>query len=315
MYIFCGSSRWSQRVSLDEAKTLTYLKTDKRLGIINKPDPINSWTDNLHPAEGDWYAAGPVGATVEIDWYSPIGPDPSISINTVGNPDRYFADLRFALHNGQEFNGNQQQAQLHFWLMSYSGSNFITGHDSHITLYDAAGRYADMEITTRVGYWDHFELNLGAGSSGWNVQEGFDWSYIKEIAFRRWGFLNDHMDVWQLYFSYYKLVPPLLNINSDPSGVQFAYDSVIRTTPWYINPAPGVATQIRMDPTNFVKWEDESTNPVRSITLAEGETKTIIAYYSAKPPNGGDNTILIVGVAVAAIIGIGALYLFTKGFK
>lgn len=264
--------------------------------------------------------AGPTGATVELDWadwaYPEWGPNSSVRINTVNNADRYFADLRFTLHNTQEFNGNLQQAQLHFYLKANAGSNFISGHDLHLTLYDAAGRYADMEIPTNVGVWDHFDINLGQGTTGWReIQQGFDWKYIKEIAFRRWGFLNDYLKVDQLYFSWYQFVPALLYINSEPSGYRFSYDSVISKTNTYIQVAPNTPTQIGMDPQNFIKWEDQSTTSVRTITLAEGETKTITAYYSTPAPNGGnggDNMLLLAG---GAIVAVGLLYLLSRGFK
>lgn len=289
-----------------------------RLGIKTFPASLDDWClPTLTPPEGSWLVSTPQGATLELDWghyaSSPTGPDSSVRIGNVGNADRYNIDLRFRLHNTREFNATRQQTQIHFYLEANEGSNFITGHESRLRLYDASGRMAEINLITSVGVWEHFDIALGSDAPGWTVESGFDWHYIKEIAFARWGYLNNYLWVDQLYFSYYELIPPLLNINSEPSGYKFSYDSVIRTTPWYINPSPGVPTEIRMDPTNFVKWEDENTNPVRSITLAEGASKTITAYYSAPPPPPQDNNMLL--LAGAAIIGIGLLFIMTRGFK
>ena len=262
----------------------------------------------------------PSGVTVELDWSDwgtgGVGPYSCVRANNINETNnKYEVDLRFILHNGQEFNGNQQQAQLHFYTKTNPGSNFISGHIQYVNLYDAAGRSAHTTITTQIDVWEHFDLNLGIGSIGWTVDAGFDWNYIKEIAFHRVGFLKDYFKVDEVYFSYYKLIPPILHINSEPSGYQFVFDSVgPKKTPYYFNPTPNMPVTIRMDPTNFLNWEvgaTDPTNPVRTETLAEGEDKTITAYYSTPPPPSPNNVVILVAAGIGITI-VAAYLLYTR---
>ena len=81
-----------------------------------------------------------------------------------------------------------------------------------------------------------------------------------------------------------------LNVDSNPiTGVTFTTNGVQKTTPYSETLDEGIYTvvmpvsvQAGVDIYNFVKWEDESIDPTRSVNLV-GDT-AIIAYYELAPP-------------------------------
>ncbi|MBA7489945.1 hypothetical protein ES702_00479 [subsurface metagenome] len=110
---------------------------------------------------------------------------------------------------------------------------------------------------------------------------------------------------------YSKLVRSTLTIDSTPQGKTFTIAGVSGVTPSTFGLDPTVPYAVSVDPTNFKEWEDESTDPTRTITLAIGEEKTITAYYedAAPPPNGDGRIILILGATALAVAVIGIVLL------
>ena len=90
--------------------------------------------------------------------------------------------------------------------------------------------------------------------------------------------------------------------------ILFVFDSLARKTPYSAKVTEGTSLTFRFPKTisglNFVKWEDESTNPERAITVSAD--MEIIAYYESV-------MVSVVGLIVI-VIGVGGLiYLATAG--
>lgn len=86
-----------------------------------------------------------------------------------------------------------------------------------------------------------------------------------------------------LLATYTPIITYQLIINSSPQGKSAQIDSSTGVTPWTLKVSPGTYT-IQMDPTAFLKWENEDTNPIRALTI--GADVTVTAYYSGVLPSG-----------------------------
>lgn len=101
---------------------------------------------------------------------------------------------------------------------------------------------------------------------------------------------------------YSKFVRSTLTINSNPQGKTFTIAGVSGITPSTYNLDPNTPYIVSVDPTNFKQWEDGSTDPTRTITLAIGEQKTITAYYGPAPE---ENYAWLLVPTTLGLIGIG----------
>ncbi len=283
------------------------------LALKSFPAIPDDWCEStLYPSEGGWSAVSP-SANVEL-----IAPFTGAAVGQkcvrlFANIPVYTEEARFTLNSGREFDGSADQAQLHFWIQLETGK-FYPNIDVYIL--DASGRRARKlaGITVQVGSWVKLDLNLGSGQ-GWTEDAYFDWRFIKAVqtvASTTSDFWGQHMYgsvfIDEMYFTYYELEYALLTVLSEPSGIQFRYDSSIRTTPYTIGLPPSVDVTIWTNPTNFVRWEDDSTSPTRVVRLAEAEQKTITAYYSSLPPNGDgepkqSSMPIFVAIGIAIIAG------------
>ncbi|GAI69635.1 unnamed protein product, partial [marine sediment metagenome] len=73
-----------------------------------------------------------------------------------------------------------------------------------------------------------------------------------------------------------------ITVESEPSGKKIQLNGIKGTTPVTWRVSPGTYT-LKAEPTRFIKWEDDTTNPERSITILVGQPVTFKAYYTKGP--------------------------------
>lgn len=93
---------------------------------------------------------------------------------------------------------------------------------------------------------------------------------------------------------------PLLTVKSRPYGVEFTINGAPFTTPAYLKLSPGDYTIIfpeTFEDKPFIKWEDGSTDPVRTITVTEDAT--VVGYY--KMPFPWKAVLIMFGLIAVAV--------------
>jgi hypothetical protein len=243
------------------------------------PENPDAWCETaLTPPEGVWTFTRPERQKIELASDSVIVGSRSVRTSVEECADMWFCEPVFLLHDGKEFNALTESPRLQFYIKANAGSNYITGHDQHVELYDIAGKKAYREIATKVGVFEYFDLPLGPGA-GWIEDAGFNWRFVKAIAFPRWGYLYKYLWIDALHFAYYEVIPAKLTVLSVPSGKNFKIDTVFLTTPQTLSLTPNVDYEVSMEPTNFNHWENDDPRPTRTFRLAEGQEYTATAYY------------------------------------
>jgi len=263
--------------------------------IVTFPENPEIWSEGLNPLEGYWFS-GAYNGSVHRD--IAIKASGQASIRHEGGDYDAPATLIFELYQTFDATGKTEPK---FTLIHKLGSavNF-TGY-CRVYLVDANGAYVWKEFGTAPGGPFEFkEWNLGS-EAGWVAVGLFDWSKIKRIEIYAEGF--DSFWVDRPYFSWVVTLPTL-KITSEPTGKHFSIDEAVSGyTPAQYQINPDTPYTVSIDPTGFEQWEDNSVNPIRTIILAQGEVKTITAYYEGAPPNGdGDIIPLLVAAGVAITI-------------
>lgn len=300
---------------------MTYA-VNQKLSVKTYPAIPDDWCETtVSPPEGGWSTVSPLGAYIELATFPYVG---SRSVKMWATSPCYYEQLRFTLNSGREFDGTKDQAQIHAWIALQSG---VFDGLFRVWVYDASGRRAYKEWYVPVGQYFNVTLDLGAGKGWTELDAGFDWRFIGSFDF--WA--STGVDFWgthyygalwvdEVHFSYYELELGKLTILSEPAlGVQFRIEGNYYVTPQYnLGLLPNTNYAVATDPTNFLNWENGDPSPSRTISLAEAESKTIIAYYSTPPPppdgdHGGVN-LAIVGAGLLLFVGsvIAIRYLTTR---
>jgi hypothetical protein len=103
----------------------------------------------------------------------------------------------------------------------------------------------------------------------------------------------------QLHFYYEYPQPILLTVKSEPSAKQIILDgSIPGTTPVTWGVSLGQHT-VKAEPNGFQKWEDNTTNPERTLNIQS--PTTITAYYLGGD-GGGQPIWPLIAVAGGAIV-------------
>jgi hypothetical protein len=243
--------------------------------IKTYPDPIDLWVRSLTPDDGVWQPVRGESLHLNIDPYELV----------VWGVNESWTGCKLVLNDGKEFDATKQAAQFKVKVLLQTG----TVYSAYLVFNDKAGRRARTPYRqwqpTDDGNIHEYVWNLPI-TSGWEVEAGFDWRFIKTITL---DFEVSAVDTaaWirDPHFVYLEEVLAELVVQSNPSGKSFSIDGVSGTTPSdTLGLEAGVSYTVSIDPADFIRWEDSSTNPARTIQLSEGEAKTIIAYYAGAPP-------------------------------
>jgi len=254
------------------------------------PEDPDAWSETTSPLEGYWQTEFCSRCGVRLSTKRVEG---DYSVESYLEEPRFSNVCKFSLYDGREFNATLQNSRLNFYLSIDSCFSDI-GHA--IVLFDKWGKAARWYFScpNDAGFHE-FSIPLGLGT-GWSEDTGFDWRFLKSIRFVISGpGYGVQGSVWidKIYFQYYELVRPELTIDSVPQGKAFTINGTSSLTPDTFGLDPNVEYTVSIDPINFDHWENDSKNPVRTISLAEGEKKTITAYYvEVPPPPPGKGTIL-----------------------
>lgn len=292
------------------------------MGVKTYPDYPYAWTSSLTPSEGSWHSESPVVLSVVAWDENGVGFYCIESHMTSGD---FYNDFSFTLHNGREFDGTRDSAELRFRLAEQEGKFKANVESGNILLYDVAGNSAlHTFIPYADGQFRDHVFSLGSGH-GWTESGPFDWRFIKTIRIAvttETDLFGSHVagDLWiyTIHFTYYELEPGILNVLSAPSGKNFRWDSQLGVTPRYnLGLLPNTDYEVGIDPTDFKQWEDGDPHPIRTVNLNEAEEKTITAYYEEAPPppppNGPDWRLiaLALGLGALSIVGI-VIYVRSK---
>jgi hypothetical protein len=277
MYIFCGSNCRSQRLSLDEAKTLTNIKF---------PAVIDSWCeDSLSHPEGYWtlYA----GQYVDID--RSVFAVGGSSIKTWSDQYWYYVASAFIINSDHIFNATRSNTRLHFLIALQSGR--MSGYCT-LTLFDVNDkrRYKNFTVNT-VGVWEAKDFAM-SDIADEPSDADFDWAHIARIELAAWQNYGSAGAFWvdQLYFSY-DVPDSSLIITSSPTGkngtyIDDLYGSQPFTTPSEITRPVGQIGTIQIDIVNFDHWQDDpqNINPTRQFTFAPTNTTLLAVYVIQQNP-------------------------------
>lgn len=280
------------------------------LAIITFPEDPDSWSNSLTPPEGSWGIGVYGDATIDVDpRYKSVG-DYSIHI-----------EVHRANIDGTQvvftFNTPVDISHLdHF--------QFDMAYDSrmnpYVNLYlkDANGTYAIISFTqtpgTAVGVpgpWTRRSF----GVTEWEYYpEGavFDWTRVTEIMWWIAGqTIGNPATAWIDAPHFYGTLKMYdLRILSSPTGRDMTFEGARFTTPYVIGCVENVQYTINADPDNigdFVKWENGSTDPVRTIAISA--PATITAYYSGGLPPPPPNLETMLKIALIGGATIAAFYL------
>lgn len=271
--------------------------------IVTYPVDPNSWGENLVTPEGIWFSPIFNGAVYRDIVYKQFG---QASIRFEGGDSWNLASMVFQLNSPLDLTNKTDPKITIYLKLGVLNGSYFTGV-CWIDLYDSGGRQAYKQFGTAPGgAFEPKEYDVGLGT-GWTEDPGFDWSKISQIRITAdgWGYFW----VDRPYFSWFVALPTL-KILSQPTGKHFSLDEAVSGyTPAQYQINPDVPYTVSIDPSDFVEWENGSTNPVRNITLAEGEVKTITAYYEGAPPDGPDGEDMRPLVVAGTLLTIGLIIL------
>lgn len=170
-------------------------------------------------------------------------------------------------------------AQMHFWHKT--NDMFIDPNAWQCTLIDVNGKGATIQFGTVVNQWEEKIWDL----SQFTAEAGFDWSQIIAIDFvNAVGFAGETVAWWDDLFFYAEVPEGILRVESAPTGktgtMMYGGQTYPFTTPAQSPSMPvGTEVKVSMDPTDFDKWQDGDTNPIRTEIIQIG-VKTIKAFYT-----------------------------------
>lgn len=149
-------------------------------GVADKSAPLTKvdWTQSLTPADGSWQASAGV-VSLETAMGSPHCTKLFVQNN-------YFGGVLFALNSGKLVNANLYP-ELHFAIQK---ETYFVDRSS-IILFDSSSRAVSRLFTFQspgnggiADQWTAETFKVGSvNAADWNVQPGFDWSQICELAF------------------------------------------------------------------------------------------------------------------------------------
>lgn len=244
------------------------------------PEDPESWSESLTPPEGYWLDSPPYEET-SLDTIQKVSGE--FSIKSTVTKLFYYARASFIFHDPVDFI-RLEDVELRFWHRlqpdKFSGTCWLS-------LLDVNGNAASKTFgTSSAGVWEPKAIPCGPSAYWAGVDPGFDWTKVErfEIAplFKKAEDTGSHW-IDYIYFQYERLVSSL-TINSEPAGKLFTIDGYSGYTPGRLGLDPCVSYTVSIEAEDFVKWEDGSTDPTRTIHLVEGEEKTITAYYVGAPP-------------------------------
>lgn len=260
----------------------------QRLLLFTYPSNPDAWCEPVgYPIEGAWFVVEPADGILHMWGDGTLQPMPMgyfcRGVETEFSADPNDVDLRFVLKTDCEFDGTKDLATINFHTFLSAGSIISL---TWLHLIDNTGtKQASIKLPLVAGIWQHWEIPLRTGA--WTVDADFNWGRITAFRIHKFGFVSKFLCVDGLHFSYQELVRGTLTVDSVPQGKLYMIDSVSGVTP---SPPygvdPGVDNKITMDAVGFDHWENGSTANPRTIRLAEGEEKVIIAYYVTAPPPG-----------------------------
>jgi len=263
--------------------------------IVTYPVDPESWSENIVSPEGFWYSAVYNGQVFRDIVYKQFG---EASIRHEGGDGANDGSIIFQLNSPFDLT-NKTDAKITFYLKLSNGAVFTGVCWVQLVNPDGLTWATKQFGTTPAGPFELKEYDVGPGT-GWSEDAGFDWSNISQIRITADGWGPFWVD--RIYFSWVVSLPTL-KILSQPSGKQFNIDEAVSgATPAQYQVTPDTPYTVSIEPSGFVEWENGSINPVRNVTLAEGEVKTITAYYEgAPPPDGEDRTLLLVAGTLLSI--------------
>jgi len=265
----------------------------ERLVIETYPEDPESWSECISCVEGQWLPwTGCDDPT--LDMINKVSGDYSIRNSPEDRPEYcYYSGLIFELFSGKEFDASlNKNATINFWHLLEP--EYMSGFCG-IVLQDTEGNRVTRDFGTSPGTWESKSWGVGPDVPDWEESPfntaPFDWSRIKRVMV--WCGETGKTDIWgvpkgglfwidRIYFTY-QLVMPVLRINSTPTGKHYTINDVSGYTPARYTLDPDVSYTVCMDPEGFLRWEDGTTDPCRTISLKEGEEKTITAYYVEAP--------------------------------
>ncbi len=242
-------------------------------------DP-DAWTETLSPPEGSW-EYGHLDSSFFVQG--------NFSISSAPHDIMWF-DLTNLLDI-------TQWEKIVFFAALSMGAHNVLG----VTLEDAQGRKMFREVyVSAVHIFQDVELGL---REGWVVDEGFDPSKVTRMYF---GTVAGTVWIDLLRFFRTLALTPV-TVESEPSGKKIQLSGIKGSTPFTWKVSAGTYT-LKAEPTRFIKWEDDTTNPERTITIIAGQPVTFKAYYTSAPP-----TLLLALLIGFGVIGVATvLYIQTK---
>lgn len=276
------------------------------------PSEPDSWSESLTPAEGVWDRCA--GGPISLDYISKVEGQTSINHKTP-TPD-YYGGVLFTLN--EAFDCRYWETFV-FYHALIKDQNHTGSCD--FFLIDVRGKYAWRRFGTAPSLsWEKKELPVGLNSTGWDpIDDGFDWSQIKQIGII-WHFKDispytwrGNNDAWvdSPYF-YRGLI--MVTVKSEPAGKRVVVNGEAGVTPVTWSLSAGTWT-FRAEPTDFLRWEDGSTNPERTITILAPTTLT--AYYKGAPlpplPQIEPLTFLLITISIVGTV-LGGIWAY-KTFK
>ncbi|MBA7490220.1 hypothetical protein ES702_00755 [subsurface metagenome] len=218
------------------------------------PADPDAWTETLSPPEGSW-AYAHLDSGFFVDGNFSVASDSDIMWFDLKNP----LDI------------TQWETIVFYGAVSMGAYNVLG-----VTLRDAQGRQMFREVyVPAVHVFQGVELGL---REGWVVDEGFDPAKVTRIYF---GTVAGTVWIDLLRFFRILALTPV-TVESEPSGKNMELSGAKGVTPFTWRVSPGSYT-LKAEPNRFIKWEDESTNLERSITILVGHPVSFKAYYTKGP--------------------------------
>lgn len=265
---------------------------------ITYPEDPEIWSESLTPPEGVW--SGGYNTNVYLDTVNKASGLASIRATTEN--DFYYCRVIFELHTPIDCTFWDK---LHF-LHCLQAERDFTG-ECAFGLVDVNGKHAFRYFgTSPVGppYFESKDFDLGFFD---DVEPGFDFTKVKTIIIDAQFAGQNTGSQWidKIYFSAPYVPPPKfkLLIESSPSGKNFVIEGTGGLTPTEYQVTEGTYT-VSMEPDGFKKWEDGSTNPVRSIYV--NKDTAIKADYEGAPPPPPDEW-LPYAIGFGILLGTGLL--------
>lgn len=276
--------------------------------IITYPTIVGAWSESLTPNEGFWSR---ISGEVYLDMLNKVEGEASIRTYAIS---LYYAASWFTLNDGAEFDATLPNSKLKFVHALEATFN----GNCNIILYDREDRSAARLFGTQPNaQWESKEFPLGS-DQGWDVELGFDWTHIKKIRLDCWftGAGTGNFWVDAPHFEFEVVMPTLRVVAKDVEGTLITGKSMQLTNPSGYSetyPLPfgpvGISIgewAIKILDVDFIKWEDGSTENLRSFNVEYGRNYIFTAIFEAG--NGEVKPFNTLPLIIGAI-GIGAIVL------